>query len=299
MIEKRKKMLVAYRDVQNNFQLLMKYQKSFSPPILLNIKETVGYINLLNRFWLEEMLAIKVKHRSVEIEPIGNLAKLNGSDFWINAIKKIIWANLKNLTTIAALDYPMEIIFSRLMLSAVECLLQQSFITNKESLELFRNERALDLLENKIKNVFYQTWNFNSLVFSIDFVNSLVKHPELRTVTSILHSLQATEIKHIIKFVLRSFSELYRFKQLIETSQMDRLIESYETLTNVPESYLYNLFTFHTLETHVKFNPEKLSKLVMNEIVTYRKNFNNIQSFQGGYIQKVYKTMESMLNFAE
>ncbi|CAH7685466.1 expressed protein [Phakopsora pachyrhizi] len=233
MIEKRKKMLVAYRDVQNNFQLLMKYQKSFSPPILLNIKETVGYINLLNRFWLEEMLAIKLKHRSVQIEPIGNLAKLNGSDFWINAIKKIIWANLKNLTTIAALDYPMEIIFSRLMLSAVECLLQQSFITNKESLELFRNERALDLLENKIKNVFYQTWNFNSLVFSIDFVNSLVKHPELCTVTSILHSLQATEIKHIIKFVLRSFSELYRFKQLIETSQMDRLIESYETLTNV------------------------------------------------------------------
>ncbi|KAI8449760.1 hypothetical protein BY996DRAFT_6418110 [Phakopsora pachyrhizi] len=155
-----------------------------------------------------------------------------------------------------------------------------------------------------------------------DFVNSLVKHPELCTVTSILHSLQATEIKHIIKFVLRSFSELYRFKQLIETSQMDRLIESYETLTNVnydmedwfkehnnfnyinniqqvPESYLYNLFTFHTLETHVKFNPEKLSKLVMNEIVTYRKNFNNIQSFQGRYIQKVYKTMESMLNFAE
>ncbi|KAI8453866.1 hypothetical protein BY996DRAFT_8687045, partial [Phakopsora pachyrhizi] len=297
-IDMRNDLKVAYQDIQNNFNFLRSNKGSFTPQIFKNIEITLEYISILTKFRLQEIVANEAKYGSVQIETIGDLEKLKESDISIEVIKKMTLTKLKDLTTFGTFKIYTKIFYSRLILSMVEYLLQQKFITFQESSTIFRNRNALGLLENKIENELYRTRDFFSVVLHADFFDSLVKHPTMRVITLILQNLEARERKYLIASLLGCFSDFYNYKKIIQDSQMQVLDESYRSLTkenyNVEDwlkmhtnfsfininqdstkNYFCNLFIFHFLETHVKFNPEKLSKEAFQVAFLYRKKFKD------------------------
>ncbi|CAH7674759.1 hypothetical protein PPACK8108_LOCUS9695, partial [Phakopsora pachyrhizi] len=170
---------VAYQEIQNNFNFLGSIKGSFNPQIFENIEETLEYISILTKFRLQEIVANEAKYGSVQIETIGDLEKLKESDISIEVIKKITWIKLMDLTTFGTFKIYTKIFYSPLILSMVEYLLQQKFITFQESSTLFRDKNALGLLANKIENEIYRTRDFFSVVLHADFFDSLVKHPKM------------------------------------------------------------------------------------------------------------------------
>ncbi|KAI8453868.1 hypothetical protein BY996DRAFT_7130326 [Phakopsora pachyrhizi] len=309
-LEIRNDLKFAYQNIQNNFNILQRNQEHLSPPIMKNIEETLEYISILNHYRLQEVVATEAKYSSVRIEPIGDLEMLKHSDVSIEVIKKITLTNLKELTKIDTFDN-VEIFYSRLILSMVEYLLQQKFITFQENSSIFSNEGAQKLLVKQVMNLLYQNSDFFSLVFSEFFLNSLVNPTYMPTITFIIQNLEAREKKYLIAGLLRCLFNFYNSKNLIQDSKMQVLNESYETLTNdnyniedwlktyenfrfinntrdQADNYLYNLFIFHFLETHVKFNPKKFSEEVVKEVVTYRKNFEEMKYSNIEFIFHVY-----------
>ncbi|CAH7674762.1 expressed protein [Phakopsora pachyrhizi] len=150
-VEIRNDLKFAYQNIQNNFNILQRNQEHLSPPIMKNIEETLEYISILNQYRLQEVVATEAKYSSARIEPIGDLEMLKDSDVSIEVIKKITLTNLKELTKIDTFDN-VEIFYSRLILSMVEYLLQQKFITFQENSSIFSNEGAQKLLQGR-KNI--------------------------------------------------------------------------------------------------------------------------------------------------
>ncbi|CAH7686868.1 expressed protein [Phakopsora pachyrhizi] len=257
--EKRIRIKNSYRKIQVNWKYLKRRENDTNNPYLYNIKEALEYISILTRFKLQEIIAHEL-YRSVHLEPMGEIKIFKGSDVSTEVMKARILANLKGLLLKQVSENTsIETLFSRQILMIIEYLLKQSFISNHDSLAFFQEQKALDMMAEKIFRVFYGLHELEDLILSTDLLDLMLKHVNTSDYTLILQSLEAKEKKYLLQKFLDKFLDLYIIKTYMDDSQLEILEEGYQSLTKKR----FNIQKWLDMRNNFKFinnNQEQLSE---------------------------------------
>ncbi|KAI8456257.1 hypothetical protein BY996DRAFT_1334320 [Phakopsora pachyrhizi] len=146
----------------------------------------MSYIIILSQLKLQENVASVIKYRSVQLKAAGEIKGLEGSDILVKVINKRICSNLKGLILRNTTKHGDKL--TQTYLSVVEFLLENKLFTDEETLKIFGEERALDILVNHIAGVFHLSQDINALVLSVDLLDFLIKDDHTRNLTFILQS---------------------------------------------------------------------------------------------------------------
>ncbi|KAI8452133.1 hypothetical protein BY996DRAFT_7247337 [Phakopsora pachyrhizi] len=239
---------------------------------------------------------------------MGEIKIFKGSDVSTEVMKARILANLKGLLLKQVSENTsIETLFSRQILMIIEYLLKQSFISNHDSLAFFQEQKALDMMAEKIFRVFYGLHELEDLILSTDLLDLMLKHVNTSDYTLILQSLEAKEKKYLLQKFLDKFLDLYIIKTYMDDSQLEILEEGYQSLTKkrfniqkwldmrnnfkfinnnqeqLSEFFFYPLTLFHILKAHMKYNPEHFSNPVVQQINIFQKTLIRLKKMENKF----------------
>ncbi|KAI8444089.1 hypothetical protein BY996DRAFT_7390082, partial [Phakopsora pachyrhizi] len=264
----------------------------------MKFEDMMEYFYLLNYAMFQKLVTNRINYKDLQLRFSKLSGKIEESEFSIPAIENIIYEHLKDLIINEPVQADSYSSFSKFYLSMTKYLLEQNYITTHQSLEIFQNEKAIELLASRIEKLAKESSDNEIFFFSSDFLDNLMYHNEISTeVTLILQSLGVREKKMLLVKLLKFYEKRYRLSSFLESPQekLQILEESYKTLLDEnadigdwlkknndfnfmakmgdPYDDLYHLPLYHILKAHMKFNENQLSKAAIENILLLEKTF--------------------------
>ncbi|CAH7686859.1 expressed protein, partial [Phakopsora pachyrhizi] len=305
---KREKLGNGYRKVRASYEnIMILHRNLIEPEASTKLVETMEYFSILNQVALQRLVAHEMKHRVIQLESNKELKNIGESEIIIMAIKKIIYDNLNYLINNEVLKANDDFVAPNFCLVVIQYLLEQKYFKPDESLVIFKNEKALNLLAGHFEILAGASTGRPDIFYAIDILDDFMKVPKMSDVALIYHSLESRQKKYLLRKLLKFFAHVFNLEEhlLHSQSKINVLEESYKSLVDVnfdignwlnkydnfrfinqlddPLDFLYHLTLYHILKCHMKFNPEQLSEAAITVIVT---NENALKECFGEYFNK-------------
>ncbi|KAI8457217.1 hypothetical protein BY996DRAFT_6411804 [Phakopsora pachyrhizi] len=198
---KREKLGNGYRKVRASYEnIMILHRNLIEPEASTKLVETMEYFSILNQVALQRLVAHEMKHRVIQLESNKELKNIGESEIIIMAIKKIIYDNLNYLINNEVLKANDDFVAPNFCLVVIQYLLEQKYFKPDESLVIFKNEKALNLLAGHFEILAGASTGRPDIFYAIDILDDFMKVPKMSDVALIYHNfLYHLTLYHILK----------------------------------------------------------------------------------------------------